>query len=242
MKRSHIPFLGALACIGTLAAAHHESALAGLGVVPTIRAESAGGNVTLRAMRNDDDKEKARAKVREHEADTYLPEILLARDSSLARWKARTRPLAVWVQQRPDLEDWDVEYLEAVSDAFMAWDAVGLPIGFRMVRDSSLADIHVTWVAKFDEQISGRTKWSRDENWWIVNGSITLAIHHQQGDRLDQSAMKAMTLHEVGHLLGLDHTTNTGSIMAPRVRIRDLAPIDKKTAHVLYSVDAGSLR
>lgn len=242
MKRSHIPFFGALACIGTLAAAHHESALAGLGVVPTIRAESAGGNVTLRAMRNDDDKEKARAKVREHEADTYLPEILLARDSSLARWKPRTRPLAVWVQQRPDLEDWDDEYLESVSDAFMSWDAVELPIRFRMVRDSSLADIHVTWVAKFNEQISGRTKWSRDENWWIVNGSITLAIHHQQGDRLDQSAMKAMTLHEVGHLLGLDHTTNTGSIMAPRVRIRDLAPIDKKTARVLYSVDAGSLR
>jgi hypothetical protein len=243
MKRSHIAFIGVLACIGTLAAAHHESAMAGLGMAPTIRAESAGGNVSLRALRNDDDKEKALATIREHQSDTYLSEILLARDSSLARWKPRSRPLTVWVQQRPEMEDWDEEYLRAVSDAFMAWDAVQLPhMRFRMVPDSAQADIHVTWIAKFNEQISGRTRWSRDEKWWIVNADIILAIHHQQGDRLDESAMKAMTLHEVGHLLGLDHTTNTGSIMAPRVRIRDLAEIDKATAIVLYSLDAGSYR
>jgi hypothetical protein len=242
MKRSQIPFIGAFVCIGSLAAAHHESALAGLGGVPVVRAESAGGNVSLRAVRYDDDKDKARATIKQHESDTYLSEILLARDSSLARWKPRSRPLSVWVQQRPDLEDWDAEYIDAVSDAFMAWDRVGLPVRFRMVTDSSQADIHVTWISNFNEQISGRTKWSRDENWWIVNASILLAIHHQQGDRLDQSAMKAMALHEVGHLLGLDHTTNPGSIMAPRVRIRELAPIDIATVRVLYSVDAGSYR
>jgi len=242
MKRIHIPFIGVLGCIGTLAAAHHESALAGLGIVPAIRAESAGGNVSLRPLHNDDDdKERARATVREHEADTYLSEILLARDSSLARWKPHSH-LSVWVQQRPELEDWDAEYIEAVSDAFKEWDDVELPVRFRMVSDSAQADIHVTWVPKFNEQISGRTRWSRDENWWIVKADIVLAIHHLQGDRLDQSAMKAMTLHEVGHLLGLDHTQNSGSIMAPRVRIRELAPIDKATVTVLYSVNAGSLR
>jgi hypothetical protein len=191
---------------------------------------------------NDDDKEKTRAEVKKHEADTYLSEILLARDSSLARWKPRSRPLSVWVQQRPELEDWDAEYTEAVSDAFKAWDDVKLPVRFLMVTDSAQADIHVTWIPQFNEQISGRTRWSRDENWWIVKADIVLAIHHLQGDRLDESAMKAMTLHEVGHLLGLDHTMNSGSIMASRVRIRELAPIDKVTARVLYSVNAGSLR
>jgi hypothetical protein len=242
MKRSHVPLIGVLACISTLAGAHHGSAFGGLGVVPAVRSESAGGNVNLRALRNDDEKEKARAKVRQQEAGTYIPEILLARDSSLARWKPRDRPIPVWVQSRPDLEDWDAEYLDAVSDAFMAWDAVELPIRFRMVRDSIEAEIHVTWIPKFNEQISGRTRWSRDDNWWIVNASILLAIHHQQGDRLDKSAMKAMALHEVGHLLGLDHTTNTGSIMAPRVRIRDLAAVDIATVRLLYTVPAGSLR
>jgi hypothetical protein len=242
MKRSHIPILGVLACIGTLAAANHEAAFGGFGLSTVVRAESAGGNVTLRPARNDDDKEKARAKVREQEAGTYIPEILLARDSSLMRWRPRSRPLTVWVQPRPELDDWGTEYVDAVSEAFMAWDAVQLGVGFRMIPDSADAEIHVTWIPRFNEQISGRTRWTHDNADWIVSADIVLAVHHQQGDRLDRSAMKAMTLHEVGHLLGLDHTRNTGSIMAPRVRIRDLAPIDIATAKVLYSVGAGSLK
>ena len=242
MKRSHILIIGVFASVGALTAAQHESAFGSFGGVPTVRSESAGGSVTLRAFLNDDEKEKARAKVREQEAGTYIPEILLARDSSIARWKPRSRPITVWVQSRPDIEDWEDDYVDAVSSAFMDWDAVELPIRFRIVRDSTEAEVHVTWIHKFGEQISGRTRWSRDENWWIVNASIMLAIHHQQGDRLDKSAMKAMALHEVGHLLGLDHTTNPGSIMAPRVRIRELAAVDIATVRVLYSVSAGSLR
>ncbi len=54
--------------------------------------------------------------------------------------------------------------------------------------------------------------------------------------------MKAMALHEVGHLLGLDHTTDPGMIMAPRVRVRDLTDKDKATIRLLYSVPAGPLR
>jgi predicted Zn-dependent protease len=242
MKRIVIPFIGLVACLGTLAAKHHDSAIGGLMSIPSVRSESAGGNVTLRAFRDDEEKAKARAKVRDQEAGTYIPEILLARDSSLARWRERVRPVTVWVQSRPELDDWDEEYIEAVSYAFMAWDAVKLPVRFRMVRDSSEAEIHVTWIDRFGEPISGRTRWSRDDNWWIVNASIILAIHHQQGDRLDKSAMKAMALHEVGHLLGLDHTSNGGSIMAPRVRIRELAEVDIATVKVLYSVPAGTLR
>lgn len=242
MKRITIPFIGLLACIGTFAATRPQSGFGGLTMVPAVRAESAGGNVALRSMRGDDEKEKARAKVRDQQAGTYIPEILLARDSSLARWRPRARPIPVWVQSAPQLEDWHEEYIEAVSDAFMAWDSVELPVRFRMVRDSTEAEIHVTWTPRFNEQISGRTRWSRDNDWWIVNASIMLAIHHQQGDRLDQSAMKAMALHEVGHLLGLDHTTNTGSIMAPRVRIRELAAVDIATVRLLYSVPAGTLR
>lgn len=242
MKRIVIPFIGLLACVSALAATRHPSTARGLRSIPAVRSESAGGNVTLRASRDDDDKAKARAMVREHESTTYIKEILLERDSSLARWRARSTPVTVWVQSRPDLKDWDDEYVDAVSYAFMSWDSVELPVRFRMVRDSSEAEIPVTWVSNFNEPISGRTRWSRDDNWWIVNASIVLAIHHQQGDRLDGSAMRAMALHEVGHLLGLDHTSNVGSIMAPRVRVRELAPIDVATIRALYSVSAGSLR
>lgn len=242
MKRIRIPFIGLVVCVTTAAAVRNESAVGGfMSAVPAVRSESAGGTVSLRPFR-DDEKAKARAKVRDQESSTYIKEILLARDSSLARWRARELPVTVWVQSRPDLADWNAAYVKSVSEAFKAWDAVELPVRFRMVRDSTEAEIHVTWLPKFDEPISGRTRWSRDDNWWILNASILLAIHHQHGDRLDESAMKAMALHEVGHLLGLDHTSNVGSIMAPRVRIRQLAEIDVATVRLLYSVSAGTLR
>jgi hypothetical protein len=244
MKRIAIPFIGLVAGVAALGTLDSDSTGA-WPVAPAVRAESAGGNVSMIRFANDDEVTKAanRARVRDLQDGTYIPEILLSRDSALTRWRARPEsPVTVWIQSRPDLEDWNDEYIESATDGFMGWDAVELPVRFRIVRDSTKAEIHVTWTDRFDEPISGRTRWSRDDKWWIVNASIMLAIHHQSGDRLDKSAMKAMALHEVGHLLGLDHTSNPGSIMAPRVRVRELAPIDVATIRLLYSVSAGPLR
>jgi hypothetical protein len=247
MKRISLPFIGLIACIGAIAATRHTT-VDGLTVIPPVRHESAGGSVSLRPtlLRDDDDevaRANSRARLRNGETGTYIQEILLERDSALARWHDRPfQPLKVWVQSAPSIEDWNGEYVEAVADAFREWDAVELPVRFRVVSDSADAEIHVTWIDRFDAPISGRTRWSRDDNWWIINASILLAVHHQGGEVLDKSAMKAMALHEVGHLLGLDHTTDTGSIMAARVRVRDLTETDKATVKLIYSVPAGPLR
>jgi hypothetical protein len=245
MKRSSVPFIGLIACIVAIAATNHAT-VERLTVIPGVRHESAGGAVSLRASARDDDeivRANARARLRDGETGTYIQEILLERDSAIARWPDRPfQPLRVWVQSAPNIDDWNGDYVDAVASAFREWDAVELPVRFRVVSDSADAEIHVTWIDRFNAPISGRTRWSRDDNWWIVNASILLAVHHQGGEVLDRSAMKAMALHEVGHLLGLDHTANAGSIMAPRVRVRDLTETDKATVRLIYSVQAGPLR
>jgi predicted Zn-dependent protease len=137
------------------------------------------------------------------------------------------------------VKDYTPSYGASVRDAFEEWGALHLPIRFRFVDDSATAEVHVNWIDHFNEPISGRTRWTRDDDWVITDANITLALHHHQGEQLDEEAMRAMAMHEIGHLLGLDHTTDSLSIMAPRVRVRQLSSADRATVRLLYALPAG---
>ena len=175
--------------------------------------------------------------------DTYIGEMLAERDSSLARWPDRADdPLVVWVQPSSSIDGWSESYVDEVHRAFDEWDALQLPVRFITTSDSAVADVHVTFVDHFDDEISGRTKWARDDDWWITNADIVLAVNHRNGPQLDDESMHAMSLHEIGHLLGLDHTADSTSIMAPKVRVRALSRADRATVRLLYTLPPGGVR
>jgi len=202
----------------------------------TVSAESKGGDVAR-------DLGEVRRRLRVGAAGTYIGELLAEHDSALARWPDRTLdPLRVWVQPWSPVPDWRPEFVRQARDAFTRWERVGIPVRFTFVPDSALADVHVTWIDRFDEPISGKTLWARDARWWIVDGNITIAVHHRRGEPLDASAVRAITLHEVGHLIGLDHTADTSNIMTPRVRVRDLSAADQATARLLYTLPPGAVK
>jgi hypothetical protein len=174
---------------------------------------------------------------------TYIGEILDERDSALSRWPDRlATPVRVWVGSSPTIDGWDDSYPDRVRDAFDQWANLGIPVKFTFVRDSTDADVHVSWIDHFDSPISGKTVWARDSKWWIVSANITLALHHKAGELLDPKAIHAIALHEVGHLLGLDHTADTTNIMTARVRVRDLSEPDRATMKLLYSLPPGSVK
>jgi len=189
------------------------------------------------------DVEEIRRKLREGAPGTYVNELLLQRDSALARWPdRRENPLRVWVQGETPTSNFSNGFPEIVRGAFEEWISTGIPIAFDFVRDSARADIHVTWIDRFDEQISGKTLWAHDDDWWIVEANIVLAVHHRGGEPLDSSAVRAIALHEIGHLLGLDHTTDTANIMTPKVRVKELSDADRATARLLYKLPPGKVK
>jgi hypothetical protein len=222
--------------------------LSGAMRAPAVRTSVASGGVvakplTPRAAERERVKADVRRRLAERGTGTYIGEMLAERDSALARWpERRENPITIWIQPSSTVTDWAEDYVTAVRDAVSDWDALDLPVRFAFETDSARADVHVNFIDQFDEAISGRTKWERDDSWWITDADIVLAVHHRNGPALDDDAMHALALHEVGHLLGLDHTEDATSIMAARVRVRGLSNADRATVRLLYTLPPGGVR
>jgi hypothetical protein len=174
---------------------------------------------------------------------TYLPELLDAHDGWNYRWPDRRgEPMRIWVQEPRDNTAYDPTWATLVRESFSVWDGLGLPLTFTFTLDSARAEVHVTWVDRFAERMTGRTQWQNDANGWIVGARIEIALHLPDGRRVTRDGVQAIARHEVGHLIGLDHTADTTSIMAPQVFVTELSEADRRTARLIYALPAGKLR
>jgi hypothetical protein len=174
--------------------------------------------------------------------DTYLPELLEMRGGWSYRWPdRRLEPMRVWIEPSA-LPGYNSEFARAVEASFNDWANIGLPFIFTFVRDSSRAEVHVTWVDRFEERMTGRTLWRHDRHGWIVGGSIELALHLPDGRPVVLDGVRAIALHEVGHLVGLDHPSDETSVMASQVFVTQMNEADRRTARLIYDLPPGRLR
>ena len=184
-----------------------------------------------------------RRHLQDHAQGTFIGDILALRDSNIARWvDRRDKPVSVWIDERSPLAGPERSLSSQVRSAFVDWGAAGVPLGFTFVGDSSRAEVKVTFVERFAQLMTGRTLWIRDRNWWIIGGSIELALQTGSGHVLTPDEFHAIALHEVGHLLGLDHTADTLAVMAPHVRSLSLTPQDVATMRLIYELPPGTVK
>jgi hypothetical protein len=184
-----------------------------------------------------------RRRIRASAPLTYLNDIVAATsDSVLHRWDGRMRsPVRVYLPPST-VANFQPAFLDAVRTAFQSWEQTGVAVAFNLDADSVTAEVRFQWRIQFEGQRSGLTTLEWDQDGHLKSGVVTLATFDPKGQPFGPDELRVMALHEIGHLLGLDHSPDPGDVMNASPKVRDLSQRDIATLLLLYSLAPGSLR
>lgn len=177
---------------------------------------------------------------------TYLLSMLDEDDWRLVRWPdRRMEALRVWVRPSSAVADWTPEYAQLARRTFEEWGSSGSPLHFVFTIDSAGSDVWVTWIDRFPPdagQRIGSTTRETDQHGWIASAAVTVAVHDSAGNAFSPSALIGIVRHEVGHALGLGHSPDRTSMMYFEETVNDIAPVDRETLRLLYTLPPGSMK
>lgn len=154
-----------------------------------------------------------------------LPDYLdhMVGGTSLKRWSVRSLPIKVHIADGKGVEGFQPHYPSHIKRAFDTWsNASGNKLSYVIVGDSAKSDIDVVWISKpvvLNDGGRNRNKQGvahvSAENEMIEN--VRVEIDTMNGFDLDKpledSECASVCMHEIGHSLGLDHSTNYADIM-----------------------------
>ncbi len=186
---------------------------------------------------------EARRRIRASAGLTYLNDIVAeSQDSMLHRWDNRImRPVRVFLAPGT-VANFQPSFLTAVRRAFERWLDAGVPVRFNLDADSTAAEVRFRWRIQFEAERTGQTEVQWDQDGHLVSGEVTLATFDPKGQPLTEDDMRVVAMHEIGHLIGLDHSPDSTDLMHATTKVRDLSARDIQTALLLYQLAPGSLR
>ncbi|MFL5618900.1 MAG: matrixin family metalloprotease [Gemmatimonadaceae bacterium] len=156
--------------------------------------------------------------------------------STIRRWPDDGLPVTVWIGESGGSRGRAAARRRIARDAFHAWTAAGVPERFMFVSDSSNAMVRVLWRRQLPDRRAGQVTRQTDADGWLRSAVVELSVRSMLGGVQDTATLRAVALHEVGHVIGLEHSPDERDIMAPWVVARQISERDRATAGAIYGV------
>lgn len=172
-------------------------------------------------------------------AGDYLSEMVA---SSVDRWSPSQPPLRVFIGGGD--QGFRSSFPGLFASAMNEWaSASNGKIRWTRASDPSSADITVQWNSRVNgsEPESGETRTRfgvGPEGYRVITHASISIVTMPNGAAVTDAEMRKICLHEIGHALGLKHSSNTGDIMywqSNGAQLSALGPRDATTINRLYS-------
>jgi hypothetical protein len=137
-------------------------------------------------------------------------------------WNKNNFPLKVYII-KSESKYYKPVYNTYIKYALEVWEKADKRISFMIVSSTDSANVIIRFVdnlkQKYDENYLGLTKteFSTENSNEISKADVQLSLLKFGTKNIADGEMKATTIHEMGHVLGLGHSENDKDLMYPYI-------------------------